>query len=307
MRGMSDYQIPMSARIFAGVFAAGITTICAVMAAVSAMERAPDLLGAAMFAAMAVAMVVGSHVLPGLARRNWIAQAAFLVCVGVTLYNHAFFFDSRAKSMSVQRQTQVAPSAAVARYEQELARITARDLPVVAADMAQAGTGLAKAQAALERCQSKDGVRCTSAAATVAIAQSKLDALHDERSQAVRAEDLRKQLATAVEEHDNAVRAAGISTVDATLATWIGVKTETVATGMAFLQSVVLEVMGALLWAVALPRQRRVERKPKVQEVRVKHLVPYRPQAQRAVQQIGWVQKVLAHSQARSRDSPALA
>lgn len=307
MRRMTDYQIPMSARIFAGVFATGITGVCAVMAAVSAMERAPDMLGAAMFAGMAVAMVIGSHVLPGLARRNWIASAAFLVCIGVTLYNHAFFFDSRAKAMSQHREEAVPESVEVVRYEQELARITARDLPVVAVDMAQAGTALAKASAALERCQAKDGARCTSAAAAVAIAQSKLDALHDERSQAVRAEDLRKQLTVAVDEHASKVRAAGISTVDATLASWIGVKTETVATAMSFLQSVVLEVMGALLWAVALPRQRRVERKPKVQEVRVKHLVPYRPQAKRPVQQIGWVQKVLDHAQARSRDSPALA
>lgn len=303
---MTEYHIPKSARWIAGIFAAGITTICAGMAAISALERAPDMLGAIMFAAMAVAMVVGSHVLPALARRNWIAQGAFLVCVGVTLYNHAFFFESRARGMSAQRQEQVAPSSLVTRYEQELARITARDLPLVATEMAQAGVVLAKAQATLERCQAKDGARCTSAAAAVAIAQAKLDSLQDERSQAVRAEDLRKQLAVAADEHASIVKAAGVSTVDATLASWLGLKTETVATGMAFLQSVVLEVMGALLWAVALPRARRIERKPKAQEVRIKHITPYRPQ-RRPVAQITWVEKLLAHTRPQPRDSPLLA
>lgn len=302
---MTEYHIPKSARWIAGVFAAGITTICAVMAAVSALERAPDLLGAIMFAAMAVAMVVGSHVLPALAR-GWVSRAAFIVCVGVTLYNHAFFFESRARGMSAQRQQEVPVSAEVVRYEQEIARITARDLPLVAGDMAQAGMVLARASAALERCQAKEGVRCTSAAATVAIAQAKLDSLQDERTQAVRAEELRGQLAQAVEQHATTVRAAGVSTVDATLASWLNVKTETVSTGMAFLQSIVLEIMGALLWAVALPRQRRIERKPKVQEVRIKHLTPYRPQ-QRPVAQIGWVEKLLAHARPQPRDSPALA
>lgn len=301
----SDYHIPKSARWIAGVFATGITTICAVMAAVSALERAPDLLGAIMFAAMAVAMVVGSHVLPALAK-GWVSRAAFIVCVGATLYNHAFFFESRARGMSAQRQQEVPVSAEVVRYEQEIARITARDLPLVAGDMAQAGMVLARASAALERCQAKDGVRCTTAAAAVAIAQAKLDALQDERTQAVRAEELRGQLSAAIEQHAATVRAAGVSTVDATLASWLGVKTETVATGMAFLQSVVLEVMGALLWAVALPRARRIERKPKVQEVRIKHLTPYRPQ-QRPVAQIGWVEKLLAHARPQPRDSPALA
>lgn len=109
---------------------------------------------------------------------------------------------------------------------------------------------------------------------------------------------MRGQLAQALEQHAATVRAAGVSTVDAKLASWLNVKTETVATGMAFLQSVVLESMGALLWAVALPRQRRIERKPKAQEVRIKHIVPYCPQ-QRPATRPCWHKNLLPNAKRR--------
>lgn len=60
----------------------------------------------------------------------------FAVCVVVTLYNHAYFFDSEKHSKGVQQQAAVAPSADVVRYEAELALIAARSLPVVSADIA---------------------------------------------------------------------------------------------------------------------------------------------------------------------------
>ncbi|MDD2610693.1 MAG: hypothetical protein PHX60_13590 [Giesbergeria sp.] len=304
MRLTSEYHIPTTTRWIAGGLASVVTLVCAGMAAMSAMERSISLAGAVMFVALALVMVVGSHLLPALARGSRIGQGVFAVCVLVTLYNHAYFFDSEKRHMGQQRQAEVPPSPEVLRYEQELSLIAARGLPLVSADLANAQVTVAKATAALERCQAKEGARCTSAAAALDIAQAKVGALQDERAQALRAEDLRSSLSTAVAAHSAKVAKAGVNAVDASIARLLGIDADTVATITSVMQSIALEVMGALLWAVALPK---VVKKPKAQEVRIKHLVPYRPQAQRTVQQIGWVQKVLAHSQARSRDSPTLA
>ena len=153
MANKSQTVIPMSSRIIAGVTAFVTTVICAGMAGMSAFQRTPDFASAAMLAGLALVMVVGSHLLPALARGSWLVRGLFVVCVGVTLYNHAYFFDQSKRDLGHQRQAEVAPSADVARYEAELARITARDLPEVSADLAQANAGVVRASTALERCK----------------------------------------------------------------------------------------------------------------------------------------------------------
>lgn len=297
---MNSYHIPIATRWISGALATVVTLVCAGMAGMSAMERSTSMAGAVMFVALALVMVVGSHLLPALARGSRIGQGVFAVCVLVTLYNHAYFFDSEKRHMGQQRQAEVPPSPEVLRYEQELALIDARGLPLVSADLASAQVAVAKAAAVLERCQAKEGVRCTSAAAALDIAQAKTGALQDERAQALRAEDLRSSLSTAVAAHSAKVAQAGVNAVDASIARLLGIEADTVATITSVMQSIALEVMGALLWAVALPK---VVKKPRVQEVRVKHIIPYNPKPKPS-KQFGWARTALIRHQGQPRDSP---
>ena len=294
-----SYHIPKATRWIAGALASVVTLVCAGMAAMSALDRSTSVAGSAMFVTLALVMVVGSHLLPALARHSWVGRGVFAVCVVVTLYNHAYFFDSEKHSKGVQQQASVAPSADVVRYEAELALIAARSLPVVSADIAAASATAAKANAELERCLAKEGVRCTSAKAALEVAQAKVIGLNDERAQAMRAEDLRVALAGAVAAHSAKVSAAGINRVDASVAKLLHVDADTVATLTSVLQSIALEVMGALLWTVALPRSTK---KTKVQEVKIKHVMPYN--IPKPPQLLGWARTMLIQHQGQPRDSP---
>ena len=294
-----SYHIPQATRWISGALAGVVTLVCAGMAGMSALERSTSSAGAVMFVTLALVMVVGSHLLPALARHSWTGRAVFGVCVAVTLYNHAYFFDSEKQNKGAQQQAAIAPSVDVARYEQELALITARSLPVVSADIAAASSSVAKANAALERCIAKEGTRCTSAKAALEMAQAKVIGLNDERAQAMRAEDLRVALAGALAAHSSKVAAAGVNRVDASIAKLLHVDADTVATVTSIMQSVALEVMGALLWTVALPR---ATKKVKVQEVKIKHIVPYN--IPKPPELLGWARAMLIQHQAQPRDSP---
>lgn len=293
---------PMATRIVAGVLATVVTLVCAGMAGLSAINRSPTTSGAIMFVALALVMVVGSHLLPALARNNKIGRAVFVVCVAVTLYNHAYFFQSEKDASSAAAVAAVPPSAEAMAIQAQLDLIVARALPVVSTDMAAAQVAVLKAKTALTRCEEKE-TRCGAARNNVEIAKVRVAALQDERAQAVRAEGLREQLALAITAHSAKVAIAGGNKVDISIAELLGIKASTVGAVTSILQSVALEVMGALLWAVALPKSQNTERKPKVQEVRIKHIVPYNP-TPKAPRLIGWVQKALVQHQAQPRDSP---
>lgn len=304
---MQRYEMPAVNRWAAGGLAFVTTAICAGMAGMSAFQRTPDFASAMMLAGLAIVMVVGSHLLPALARGSWLVRGLFVVCVAVTLYNHAYFFDQSKRDLSHQRQAEVAPSVDVQRYEQELARITARDLPEVSSDLAQANAAVVRAAATLERCKAKDNARCTTAQAQHDLALAKVQPLQDERAQAQRAEDLRQALATAISEHSAVVKAAGANTVDSQIASLLGLRADVVAMATSVVQSLALEIMGMVLWGIALPKPKAVKMpERKAATVRVKHLTPYRPQ-QQSPAQIGWVEKLLAHARPQPRDSPMLA
>lgn len=305
-------------RYIAGTLASIVTLVCAGMAGLSAINRSPTASGAIMFVALALVMVVGSHLLPALARGSKIGRAVFAACVAVTLYNHAYFFQSEKDASSAAAVAAVQPSAEALAIQAQLDLIVARALPVVSADMAIAQVSAVKAKAALARCEEKES-RCSGARSSVQIAELRASALVDERTQAVRAEGLREQLALAITDHSAKVAIAGGNKVDISIAELLDIKASTVGTVTSVLQSVALEVMGALLWFVALPQQaaatvvepvrknRRIHaRLPKAREVRVvsPYYVPNRPVPPRL---IGWVQKAMAQHVGHPRDSPAAA
>ncbi len=234
--------------------ASAVSLVCAAMAAAAAAERAATSEDQTLVTAVAVALVLGAHMLPALARRNRLAQALFMGCVAATLYHHAHYFAGVQARAGEQRAAAVAPSGHAQALQFELqAHAATRALPAVAADLAQASAKLAQAQAGLARCTAQSGERCHSAQASVLAADARVQALQDERTSAQRAAALRTQLADAAAAQDRQRAAQAADPVDARLAAITGLEVGTVAFASALLQSLLLELMAALLWALALP------------------------------------------------------
>lgn len=234
--------------------ALAVSGVCAAMAAAAAAERAATSEDQTLVTAVAVALVLGAHMLPALARRNRLAQALFMGCVAATLYHHAHYFAGVQARAGEQRAAVVAPSGHAQALQLELqAHAATRALPAVAADLAQASAKLAQAQAGLARCAAQSGERCHSANASVLAADARVQALQDERTSAQRAAALRTQLADAAAMQDRQRAAQATDPVDGRLAAITGLEVGTVALASALLQSLLLELMAALLWTLALP------------------------------------------------------
>ena len=234
--------------------ASAVSLVCAAMAAAAAAERAATSDDQTLVTAVAVALVLGAHMLPALARRNRLAQVLIMGCVAATLYHHAHYFAGVQARAGEQRAAAVAPSGHAQALQFELqAHAATRALPAVAADLAQASAKLAQAQAGLARCTAQSGERCHSAHASVLAADARVQALQDERTSAQRAAALRTQLADAAAAQDRQRAAQAADPVDARLAAITGLEVGTVAFASALLQSLLLELMAALLWTLALP------------------------------------------------------
>ncbi|MBX9935034.1 MAG: hypothetical protein K2Y10_00380 [Burkholderiaceae bacterium] len=241
-------------RSLCAALATAVSVVCAAMAAAAAVERAATSDDRTLVTAVAVALVLGAHMLPALARRHRLAQALFMGCVAATLYHHAHYFAGVQERVGAQRAAVVTPSGHAQALQAELqAHVATRALPVVAADLAQASAKLAQAQAGLARCTAQSGERCHSAQASVLAADARVQALQDERSSAQRATALRIQLADAAAGQDRQRAAQATDPVDARLASITGLEVGTVALASALVQSLLLELMAALLWTLALP------------------------------------------------------
>ncbi len=242
-------------RSVSAALALAVSGVCAAMAAAAAAERAATSDDRVLVTAVAVALVLGAHLLPALAaRRNRLVQALFVGCVLATLYHHAHYFAGVQQRAGAQRAAVVAPSGHAQALQAELqAHAAARALPTVAADLAQASVRAAQAQAALARCAAQSEGRCHSAQASVEGAAARVQALQDERASALRAGALRTQLADAAAGQDRQRAAQAGDPVDARLAAITGLDAGVVALLSSLLQSLLLELMAALLWTLALP------------------------------------------------------
>lgn len=140
-------------RALSAALALAVSGVCAAMAAAAATERAGTSDDRTLVTAVAVALVLGAHLLPALARRHRLAQVLFVGCVLATLYHHAHYFAGVQVRAGAQRAAVVAPSGHAQALQAELqAHAATRALPAVAADLAQASAKLAQAQAGLARC-----------------------------------------------------------------------------------------------------------------------------------------------------------
>lgn len=254
MKNTSIPPPPLPVRALSGLLALGITVVCAAMAGAAAAERATTEADRLMVTATAVALVVGAHLLPALSRRSRWMQWLFVGCIVATLYNHAHFFAGAQHRAGTQRATAVSASGHALALQTELAAITARPLAVVAAELAQTTSRNASAQAVLLRCEGTTPGRCTAATVAVTASVAKLSALKTESTESAHAADLRSQLASAASALDAARTDASADPVDVQIAHITGLSVGTVGLLSSLLQSLLLELLGAALWALALPR-----------------------------------------------------
>ncbi|OGS93180.1 MAG: hypothetical protein A3K04_11270 [Gallionellales bacterium RBG_16_56_9] len=212
-------------RLLTRLLAVAITLTAMAMAAVAAWDRGGSALDRALLMALSVAICAGTHLIPALSKRRlaWLLWAG---CLLGTVYGHLVFFthaslragDNRAQysvQMSgVERQIEAAQSA--------LDGITARPVTVVAAE-------LADTQGSRQR-----------------------SALRLELAEARRAGVLRDELVILAGAATTVQSTVSSDPVTARLAAVTGSSEVgiTIAIGIGF--SILLELVGALLWCEAL-------------------------------------------------------
>lgn len=232
-----------------------VSVVCAAMAAAAAADRATTTTDQVMLTAAAVALALGSHLIPALAPKSWLAKVLFIGCVLATVYNHAHYFDAQHHRSGSDRAEAVPTSNAAVALQSELSANTARPLPAVASDLAQATAKAAQAAANLARCESK----CTGFEAADQSAKAKVLALTDERQSAIRAQQLREQLAALAADSDSAKAKAAQNPVDVAIADITGIDQSRIGFIANIGQSLMLEVMAALLWSLSINKQKAQE------------------------------------------------
>lgn len=236
--------------------ACACTSAAVLMSGASAAERGATHWDVAIVCIWAVLLALGAHLIPVLTQRlsaggRALGWAAWAGCMAAALYGHAHFFIAAQERAGTERASAVAAPAAGASVAQELAAIHARPLATVAADQAQADAAVARADAALAQC-AKEGSRCPQAQARLAVARSAAQALGLELSEAQRAATLRARQTELIGQTDAARTAAAADQVDAALARALGISPATVGLLVAVGQSLLLDVMAALLWTAAV-------------------------------------------------------
>lgn len=239
-------------RTVAGLLAFICTAVCIGMASSAVMERATTKTEQLVMLATAAALVLGSHLLPALSRRNLLTKVLFVICIVATVYNQAHFFTKVTHRAGEHRAKTVTVTSHTLALQEELDAITARPLVKVAADLAKATAQDAATQSALARCQVKTPDKCTTAQVLGVATAAKVQALQVENTQAERAADLRRQLADAAAAHDAAQALQAADPVDVQLAAITGLSIKSIGIVAAVLQSLLLELLGAALWTVAL-------------------------------------------------------
>lgn len=228
------------------------TAVGVSMAAAAALERAQAPLDRGLMTAAAVALALGAHLLPALARR-WVgAWALWLGCVLATLYGHAHFFTASSQRAGDVRAEAVQPTQQAQAWQRELDGLQARPLTLLATEQARIESRLAQADAAWQRCEQRTPGTCRTAQVTVASWRAQAAALQTERTQAERAAELHRLLTTAAAQQDAQRQQQQQDPVDRLLAGWLGVPVAGLGLMSSLLQSLLVELLAAVLWTLAL-------------------------------------------------------
>ncbi|WP_343549128.1 hypothetical protein [Ralstonia sp.] len=215
------------------------TLVAVLLSVAGAWSRAGLPVERALFAAVAVLLTVGAHVIPALCRDDqpvWrvLAGLLWLACMVAVVAGHLAFFagaERHAGQLRVSEMPRAVRSA-----------ITARPLSEVAADLGAIRERIARLQASLIRCPT-----CQTENARLNGLQARREALETEEAEARRritledAADARMQSALTDPAAGRAALMLGVSAAAASLI-------------VGTVSAVVLELLGCLLWVKACAR-----------------------------------------------------
>lgn len=202
-----------------------VTTIAAAMTATAAWDRGGTLLDRLLLVSMAVVIVLAVHLLPALSRRpaSWLVWAGCLLCA---VYGHLTFLthaNLRAGDLRASHSTlSTATERQIDLVQASLAHIQARPVALVAAELAASKSWRDRA------------------ALNVEIAEGK------------RAERLRDELGRLSQASTTALVTDSADPVTARLAEVTGVSESAVTVVIGLTFSILIELVGALLWFEAL-------------------------------------------------------
>jgi hypothetical protein len=200
---------------------------------------------------MAVLMTVGAQTLPAVARGRRMMLPVWAGCIAMSVYAQAAFFAQSHQDTSAARADQVQATAQASALDEQLAHINARPVPDVLARISSTQTRLERITAQLAGCER----RCTDLHTAQTKTAGDLDALRAELADAQHAADLRRQRQDIAAEHDARRTAAGADPIDSAIGATLGVSPARAGQIMAVAQGLLIELIGALLWTIALPEQ----------------------------------------------------
>lgn len=234
------------------ILAAAITATCVGMSIGAALDRSSNTWDAMFYALVAGVLLAGSHVLPAMSNRRrpeiWVLA---ILCVVMSLYHLLHFFSAAEERAGRSRTTgTVAVGQAQAQaIRDELARIKARPLTVVATELNHAQQTHQRATASAARCSGKG---CTYAQSVVSTARGRLDVLTIEYQAAMRSDTLTQQLSHLAAQADQAATRQLRDPVNARIAAVTGWDEQAVALAAGLAQGALLEMLGIAAWLIAL-------------------------------------------------------
>lgn len=215
-------------KVLTVLFSLAITFLAVSMAIVSAGQRATDPLDRWLLSCIAMIIVLAVHLLPALLRQRsgWVVWPIWLLCLIMALVGHTGFFTNASQASAEARASQSASARAIAAQRQEmeqtLVTIKARPVSVVAAQYARTTDVARRSALAIELAESK------------------------------RAAALRDRLVT-LSSSEASTPITDLVTARVTAVT--GVSAEGVSLSISLLGSLLVELLGMLLWREALTGQ----------------------------------------------------
>lgn len=229
----------LAARIVTGLAAAAVTGLAVALAWASSMQRAADGHDQWLLACLSVVIVLAVHMLPALRRRvhSLVLWPVWLLCLALAGFGHASWFYRAAESAAEVRTAGSAAARAVAQerqqIEQTLNTIRARPVATVAAQLARATDEARREALALELAEARRAAGLL----------DRLIALSGHTPGTPQVQPGTPQVRTVPGEVQAQVQAD----------TWRG---RDVTLVMSVAAALLLEVLGVLLWSVALAGER---------------------------------------------------
>jgi hypothetical protein len=238
-----------------------VSALATGMAAAAALERAATPLDSVLIVACAIAVTLAAQLLPALARQR-VGWALWIVCLALTIYGHAGFFSAAQARAGAARSQSVQPTTQQAALLDQLRSTAARASSAVAFDLAAVRSRGVNAALQLARCEREQPSRCAAQRAAVQQAAQREQALQVEAVEAQQAAALRAQITASAAQLDTRRAAAAADPVAAGLAHFTGLDAAAAPLVTSVLSAVVVELLGAVLWAEALRPQQPAAQQP---------------------------------------------